>query len=118
MTDAPEYLFNLFATYDIESTGTSFGAFYTLTGDKLIQGPGPSNNNFIPATYDKAYDNLSLTFAQRLGSSVTLSFTASNLTDANRQQVYRSDFLEADVVRRDYTRGISYSLSIGGVVQF
>ena len=118
MTDAPEYLFNLFATYDIESTGTSFGAFYTLTGDKLIQGPGPSNNNFIPATYDKAYDNLSLTFAQRLGSSVTLSFTASNLTNANRQQVYRSDFLEADVVRRDYTRGISYSLSIGGVVQF
>lgn len=118
MTDAPEYLFNVFATYDIEATGTSIGAFYTLTGDKLIQGPGPSNNNFIPATYDKAYDNFTISFRQRLGENVTLSFTASNLTDANRQQVYRSDFLPADVVRRDYTNGITYSLSIGGVVRF
>ncbi len=118
MTDAPDYLFNLFATYDIEATGTSFGAFYTLTGDKLLQGPGPSNNNFIPATYDKGYDNLSLTFAQQLGRGVTLSFTASNLTDATRQQVYRTEFLDADVVRREYTNGVSYSLSIGGVVQF
>ena len=118
MTDAPDYLFNLFATYDIEATGTSFGAFYTLTGDKLLQGPGPSNNNFIPATYDKGYDNLSLTFAQQLGRGVTLSLTASNLTDATRQQVYRTEFLDADVVRREYTNGVSYSLSIGGVVQF
>lgn len=118
MTDAPDYLFNLFATYDIESTGTSFGAFYTLIGDKLLQGPGPSNNNFIPATYDKGFDNISLTFAQQLGRGCTLSFTCSNLTDANRQQVYRSDFLASDVVRRDYRNGVTYSLSIGGVVNF
>ena len=118
MTDAPDYLFNLFATYDIASTGTSFGIFYTLTGDKLIQGPGPSNNNFIPATYDKSFDNLTATFAQELGRGVTLSFNASNLTDANRQQVYRSEYLPGDVVRRDYTNGISYSLSIGGVIRF
>lgn len=118
MTDAPDYLFNVFGTYDVPATGTSFGVFYTLTGDKLLQGPGPSNNNFIPATYDKAFDNLTATFSQQLGRGVTLSFTASNLTDANRQQVYRSVYLPGDVVRRDYRNGVSYSLSIGGVIRF
>ena len=118
MTDAPDYLFNLFTTYDFAPTGTSFGVFYTVTGDKLIQGPGPSNNNFIPATYDKSFDNLSATFRQPLGRGVTLSVSADNLTDAVRQQVYRSDFLDGDVLRREYTTGISFSFSIGGVVRF
>lgn len=118
MTDAPDYLWNLFATYDIQATGTSFGAFYTVVGDTLIQGPGPSNSAFIPATYDKAYDNLTLTLRQALGKGVTLSFTANNLTDANRQQVYRTKYLPEDVVRRDYTTGINYSLSIGGEIRF
>ena len=90
MTDAPDYLWNLFATYDVAATGTSFGAFYTVVGDTLIQGPGPSNSAFIPATYDKAYDNLTLTLRQALGRGVTLSFSARNVTDANRQQVYRT----------------------------
>lgn len=118
MTDAPDYLWNLFATYELESTGTRFGLFYTTTGDRLIQGPGPSNNNFIPATYDRSYDNLTATFAQQLGRGVQLSFTARNLTDALRQQVYRTEYLDEDVVRRDFTTGVTYSLSIGGVIKF
>lgn len=118
MTDAPDYLWNLYTTYDIPATGTSFGAFYTVTGDTLIQGPGPSNSAFIPATYDKAYDNLTLTFRQALGRGVTLSLKASNLTDANRQQVYRSKYLPEDRIRRDYTIGVTYSLSIGGEIRF
>jgi hypothetical protein len=89
-----------------------------VVGDTLIQGPGPSNSAFIPATYDKAYDNLTLTMRQSLGKGVTLSFSAKNLTDANRQQVYRTKYLPEDVVRRDYTTGITYSLSIGGEIRF
>jgi hypothetical protein len=118
MTDAPEYLWNLYTTYDIEATGTSLGAFYTVVGDTLIQGPGPSNSAFIPATFDKSYDNLTVTFRQELGRGVTLSLKASNLTDANRQQVYRTKYIPEDVVRRDYTQGVTYSLSIGGVIRF
>ncbi len=118
MTDAPDYLWNLFTTYDVAATGTSFGAFYTVTGDTLIQGPGPSNSAFIPATYDKAYDNLTLTMRQDLGRGVTLSLSAKNLTDANRQQVYRTKYLPEDRIRRDYTTGVTYSLSIGGVIRF
>lgn len=118
MTDAPDYLWNIYATYDIEATGTSFAAFYTVTGDTLIQGPGPSNSAFIPATFDKSYDNLTVTFRQALGRGVTLSLKATNLTDANRQQVYRTKYIPEDVVRRDYTRGVTYSLSIGGEIRF
>ena len=118
MTDAPEYLWNLYTTYDIEATGTSLGAFYTVIGDTLIQGPGPSNSAFIPATFDRSYDNLTVTLRQELGRGVTLSLKASNLTDANRQQVYRTKYIPEDVVRRDYTQGVTYSLSIGGVIRF
>ena len=88
------------------------------TGDTLIEGPGPSNSAFIPATFDRSYDNLTVTLRQELGRGVTLSLKASNLTDANRQQVYRTKYIPEDVVRRDYTQGVSYSLSIGGVIRF
>ncbi|MEC9047633.1 MAG: TonB-dependent receptor [Planctomycetota bacterium] len=118
MTDAPDYLWNLFTTYDLESTGTSFGAFYTVTGDALIQGPGPTNNAFIPATIDRSYDSLSLTIRQVLGRGVTLSLKANNLTDARRQQFYSTKYLAEDKLRRDYTTGVTYSLSIGGEIRF
>jgi outer membrane receptor protein involved in Fe transport len=118
MTDAPDYLLNLFTTYDIAATGTSFGVFYTKTGDRLIQGPGPSNNNFIPATYDLSYDNLTAQFSQQLSEGVRVSLGVSNFTDATRTQVYRSEYLANDVVRRQYQNGITYSLSIGGVIRF
>lgn len=118
MTDAPDYLLNLFTTYDIAATGTSLGVFYTKTGDRLIQGPGPSNNNFIPATYDLSYDNLTAQFSQQLSEGVRLSLGVSNFTDATRTQVYRTEYLANDVVRRQYQTGITYSLSIGGVIRF
>ncbi|MFK7740372.1 MAG: TonB-dependent receptor [Planctomycetota bacterium] len=118
MTDAPNYLWNLFLTYDVPATGSSFGAFYTVTGDALVQGPGPSNVAFIPATYERDYDNLSVTFQQDLGRGVRLSLSANNLTNAIRQQFYSTEYLAEDVVRREYTTGITYSLSIGGEIRF
>jgi outer membrane receptor protein involved in Fe transport len=33
MTDAPEYLYNLYATYDFESSRTQLAVFYTVQGD-------------------------------------------------------------------------------------
>ncbi len=118
MLDAPDYLWNAYATYDVAATGSSFGVFYTVTGDTLIQGPGPGNVAYSPATYDRRYDNLTVTLRQQLGQGVQLSLAASNLTDANRRQVYRSEFLPEDVTRREFRRGITYSLSIGGEIRF
>ena len=118
MTDAPDWLWNAFLTYDVGATGTSFAAFYTVTGDTLLQGPGPGDTQFTPATYDREYDNLTLTLRQQLGRGVQLSLSAKNLTDATRRQVYRSEFLPDDVTRREFRNGVTYSLSISGSIVF
>ncbi|MEZ6037085.1 MAG: TonB-dependent receptor [Planctomycetota bacterium] len=118
MTAAPDYLWNLFATYDLAATGTSLGVFYTVTGDTLLQGPGPSNSAFVPATYDKRYDNLSATLSQDLGRGVRLQLSVQNLTNAQREQFYSTEYLAEDVTRRTYKTGVTWALSIGGEIAF
>lgn len=118
MTNAPDWLWNLFATYDFAPTKTSIGAFYTVTGDTLVQGPGPSNDFFVPATYRTRYDSLSAVLSQSLGGSVNLRLAAKNLTESSYREVYRSEFIGDDVTRRFWTEGIEWSLSIGGEIRF
>lgn len=117
MTNTPEYLWNLYGTYDFAPTGTNLGLFYTVTGDTLIKGPGPSADYFVPATYITRFENLNLTIQQPIGAGMTLSFGARNLTNALRREVYRSDYHE-DVTRRSRTDGIDLSLAIGGEIRF
>jgi hypothetical protein len=38
MTNAPEHIYNLYLTYDLEKTGTQLALFYTITGDTLVAG--------------------------------------------------------------------------------
>ncbi len=118
MTNAPEYLYNLYTTYDIESTKTGLALFYTVQGDTLVQGPGPSNDFFIPATYETRYETLNATLSQGLGGHVKLMLAAKNLTDAEHREVYRSEFVGTDVTRRSHRDGVEYSLSIGGEIRF
>ncbi|MBK8098716.1 MAG: TonB-dependent receptor [Planctomycetes bacterium] len=49
MTNAPEHLYNAWLTWDVESTSTQFGLFYTVQGDTLVAGAGTSNSNFVPS---------------------------------------------------------------------
>jgi len=118
MTNAPDYLYNLYATWDVAPTRTSFGIFYTVTGDTLVQGPGPSNSFFVPATYLTRYESLSASLSQSLGGNVRLMLSGKNLTDALHREVYRSDLIANDVTRRSWTEGVEWTLSIGGEVRF
>ena len=118
MTNTPDYLYNLFATWDVPVTGTSFGLFYTVTGDTLIQGPGPSGSFFVPSTYDTRFESLNASVMQPLGKGMRLTIGARNLTDALRRQVYRSELIEDDVTRRTFTDGVEWSVSIGGEIHF
>jgi outer membrane receptor protein involved in Fe transport len=118
MTNAPNHLYNLFLTYDIEATGTQFGAFYTVTGDTLVAGAGESLGNFVPSIYARQYDNLNLSLTQRLGKYVTLSLAAKNLTNPAITEVYRSPYIGSDVLKTSYTRGTEYVLGIGGTMTF
>jgi outer membrane receptor protein involved in Fe transport len=114
MLNAPEHLYNIFASYDVEKTGTTLGLFYTVTGDTLVAGAGQSGGNYVPSVYSLEYETLNFSLSQKIGDHLTLSFNAKNLLDPQIQQVYRSDFLDEDVLKTSYSKGITYSLSLSG----
>lgn len=118
MTNAPEYIYNLYTTYDFAPSGTALGLFYSVVGDTLIQGTGPSNDFFVPATYQTRFESLNVSLSQPLGRGMRISLSGRNLTNALRRQVYRSEFIDDDVTRRSFTEGVDWSLSIGGEITF
>lgn len=112
MTNAPDHLYNFYLTYDLPSTGTQVGLFYTMQGDTLVAGAGQSLGNFVPNVYALGYDTLNLSIAQGLGKYIKLQFQATNLTDPQIQEVYRSKYIGDDVTKTSYTKGIDYSISL------
>ena len=118
MTNAPERLLNLFATYEVPSTGTAIGVFYTIQGETLIAGAGVSNNNFVPSLFAQEYDTLNLTVSQELGSLWKLRFQAKNLTNPTIETAYSSPYTGPDVTNTAFSRGIEYSISIGLKLSF
>lgn len=118
MTNAPEHLYNLYLTYDLQATGTRLGLFYTVQGDTLITGAGQSDGNFVPSIYAREFGTLNLSVSQSLGDFVNLQFRAKNLTDPRIRTIYRSQYIPEDVTRSSFTRGIDYSISIGGELTF
>lgn len=118
MTNAPAFLYNLYATYDTERTGTQIALFYTVQGDTLLVGAGQSDGNFVPSLYAKEFDTLNFSITQRLGPHTRLQFAAKNLTDPDIETVYRSKYIGDDVTRASFTRGIEFSLTITGEINF
>jgi outer membrane receptor protein involved in Fe transport len=118
MTGAPEHLYNLFVTYDIEPTSTQISLFYTVKGDTLVAGATQADGNFVPSVYAKEYDTLNLSVAQKLWKNLTLVFQAKNLTDPRIEEVYRSEYIGGDVVKSSHTEGIEYSIAIGASFSF
>lgn len=125
--NSPEFLFNANLIYEIETTGTKIGLFYTITGDTLIAGenrgfndtrlaPVP-NGELTPGIYAKQFDQLNLTISQELNKYFSLKFSAKNLTNPEIQEEYRSD-LVATRVRRSYRKGIDFSISLSADFEF
>lgn len=118
MTNAPDHLYNLFATYDLKATKTQFGVFYNVTGDSLLAGAGISDNEFVPNIYQKQYDSLNVSVTQALGPIFRLKLQAKNLTNPYIEQVYRSQYSGADAIRSTYTKGIDYSVALSAKLSF
>ena len=118
MTNTPEYLYNLFVTYDIEHSGTQLALFYTHQGDALIAGAGVNQGNYVPDVYADDYGTLNLSVMQPLGQHFRLTFAAKNLTNPDIRTVYRSDYIDGDVLRSTYSQGIEYSLTLGMEIKF
>jgi len=112
MTNAPEHLYNVYLTYDLEKTGTQFALFYTVQGDTLVAGAGQADGNFVPSVYATQYDTLNFTVAQPLGKYLKLQFQAKNLTNPDIEEVYRDDSIGGDVLKTSYSKGVDYTLSL------
>ncbi|MEO0651206.1 MAG: TonB-dependent receptor, partial [Planctomycetota bacterium] len=111
LTQTPEYLLNVFLTFDYARTGTQASLFYTVKGDTLVAGAS-TQSSFIPDIYEREFDTLNFTLSQRLADGVQLSFAAKNLTNPLIQEVYRSPEIGGDVLRSSFTRGIDFSLGL------
>ena len=112
MTGAPDYLYNLYVTYDIDESKTQLGAFYTVQGDTLVTGAGLNGVNFIPNVYQKAYGTLNLSFSRVLSKHFKLTIQAKNLTNPDIEEVYRSEFINGDELKSSYSKGREYSISL------
>jgi TonB-dependent receptor len=118
MTGAPDYLYNLYLTYDSPPTGTQVALFYTVTGDTLVAGAAQSGGHFVPNVYSTAYDTLNLTLSQKLGQFFVLTIQAKNLTNPEIQTVYRSQYIGDDVTKTSYTAGMEFSVGLGASFSF
>jgi TonB-dependent receptor len=119
MVNAPEYLYNLYLRYEYEPTGTQLGLFYTVKGDTLVAGDGVARKtSYVPAVYAREYGTLNFSLSQMLGEHFKLKFSAKNLTDPQIQEVYRSPYIDGDVVKTSYTKGIDLSVSLSASFEF
>jgi len=112
MTNAPKHLYNIYLAYDIEPTGTQLAVFYTVKGDTLVAGAGQSNGHFIPNVYELEHGTLNFSLSQKLGQYLRLQFQAKNLTNGKYEEVYRSKYIDSDVVKSAYRAGIELTLGL------
>jgi outer membrane receptor protein involved in Fe transport len=111
-SNAPEYLYNLYLTYDAEGGKTQFAAFYTVQGDTLVTGAGLDGVHFVPDVYQEEYGTLNLSLSRTLGKHFRLQLQAKNVTNPEIREVYRSEFIDGDVLRGSYTKGREYSIGL------
>jgi len=109
MVNTPEHLYNFFTTYDIPSTRTKLGLFYTIRGDALVSGAGQSNGNFIPNVYETEYGTLNFSLSQKLGDIWNLGFQVKNLLNPDIESVYRYN---GDTTKTSYTKGLEISIGL------
>jgi outer membrane receptor protein involved in Fe transport len=117
MTNAPEYLYNLFMTYELDNlglVGTQVSAFYTVRGDTLIAGAGQSNGKFVPDVYEKEYGALNLSLSQKIGEAWKVQLQAKNLLDPEIETIYRSKYIGEDVTKTSHQKGREFSIGISG----
>ncbi len=115
MTNAPEHLYNIYLTYDIERTQTRLGLFYTVKGDTLVAGAG-GQIPFTPNVYATEYGTLNFSITQSLGEYVKIKFQAKNLTNPKINEVYR--FNGDDQLKTSYRKGIDFSIGISAEIPF
>lgn len=112
MTGAPEYLYNLNATYDLRQYGTQMGLFYTIKGDTLVAGAGQANGNFVPDLYEKEFGTLNASISQELSERSKLTFKVKNITNPSIKTAYQGKGVDGEKTHTSYKRGREYTLGL------
>ncbi len=118
MHNAPEHLYNFFVLQDLgkmgslDLTGTRLGVFYNVRGDTLVAGAGQSKGKFVPSVYEKEYGTLNMSVARDIGERGKMKFQAKNLLDPDIETVYRSEYIEDDVTKTSYRKGMEFTVSL------
>lgn len=115
MTNAPEYLYNLYMTYEMTRIGipnTQLAVFYTVRGDTLIAGAGQSSGNFVPNVYETEFGTLNASLSTEIAEGWKLKLAAKNILDPEIETVYRSEYIDGDVVKTSYQKGIEFSIGL------
>ncbi|MGD8786721.1 MAG: TonB-dependent receptor [Phycisphaerales bacterium] len=118
MMGAPEHLYNFNLTYESEKYGTQIGLFYTVRGDTLVEGGVALGNGYVPDVYAKEYDTLNIGITQPIGEHWKIAFRAKNLTNPEIEEVYRSDYIAGETVKKSYRKGIDYSIGLSAEYKF
>jgi hypothetical protein len=77
-----------------------------------VAGAGQASGNFIPDVYAKAFGTLNLSVSQNIGKHLKVKFAAKNLTNPKIEEVYRSEFIDSDVTKTSFRKGIDFSISV------
>jgi hypothetical protein len=117
MTNAPEHLYNLYATWITPWWGTQLGLFWTEQGDTLVAGATESNGNFVPHIYAESFATVNATLTQPLGEHLKLVLQANNLTNPTIREVYRSSVTK-ERTRSSYTRGVDWAIALAAEFRF
>jgi outer membrane receptor protein involved in Fe transport len=105
--DQPEYVVNGDLTWEHAATGTSLTVAGGVVGRRLVL-YGLSK----PDEYEEPAPQLDVFLSQKLGKSWKLKFSAKNLLDPKFE--VGQDMPNAGYqVRKSYTKGITYGLSLG-----
>jgi hypothetical protein len=117
MTQTPEFLVNLNATYDHEPTGTQFGLFYNYRGDALVSGGVPNLVELTPAIYQLGYGTLNFTMSQAIIDGLRLSLNAKNLLNPVITTEYQTPN-GITGLNSSYTAGIDFSIALTYQIAF
>ncbi len=100
------FLLNLDLSYDNFNTGTAAGVYYNIFGRRLAE----VSLGGTPDVYESARATLDFTCSKKW-HEFKIKFSAKNLLDSSFEKAYR--YQGIDYIANDYTRGRSFSLSLG-----
>jgi outer membrane receptor protein involved in Fe transport len=115
LVNQPEWIANLYASFDQPDWGTratlsAFSESDVLDSSAIIVGGAKA----IPRRYRESYMEVNFTLSQRITDWLTFSFSVKNLTDSTRRVVYDGDVVPGVNPEREYTLGRTYSFSLTG----